>query len=465
VTGADSFSSQVARVYATRLIQFGCTVAVAFLLARLLGPDGRGVYALLLLLPSTLFALGQLGLPSAITYFAGGGRSLGSLVRAALGLGVALSGGVLLVSLVALPPLQPILFSAAPLDLLRVAVLAFPIQVVATFFGSMLWGRRLVRPYSRILALQSLAWLAAVAGVVGIADLGVAGALASYLLVTGAGAVAVVAIVLRRSAREHAEPAEPAEPAESLEPLEPVAASELRAPRRPVRAGELLGFGLRLYPAGVTTFLSYRADLFLLSALLGDAGAIGLYAMAVSLAEITFQVPDSVATLFYPRVAGSTRADADRMAPAMARMTLLITLLAALALLPIAWLAIRILLPGFEGSLLPFAILLPGTVALGLSKVLSGYISGLGLPGPVSVIAATALGVNLACNVALIPALGIAGAALSSLVSYTVHALLTVRLAGRLSGARFGAFVSPGPDEVRRLAERFAALRRRSPAG
>jgi O-antigen/teichoic acid export membrane protein len=456
VTRADSFSSQVARVYATRLVQFGCTVAVAFLLARLLGPDGRGVYALLLLLPSTLFALGQLGLPSAITYFAGGGRSLGSLVRAALGLGAALSGGVLLVSLVVLPPLQPILFSAAPLDLLRVAVLAFPIQVVATFFGSMLWGRQLVRPYSRVLALQSLAWLAAVAGVVGIADLGVAGALASYLLVTGAGAVAVVTIVLRRSAREDAEPAEP---------LEPAAARELRAPRRPVRAGELLGFGLRLYPAGVTTFLSYRADLFLLSALLGDAGAIGLYAMAVSLAEITFQVPDSVATLFYPRVAGSTRADADRMAPAMARMTLLITLLAALALLPIAWLAIRILLPGFEGSLLPFAVLLPGTVALGLSKVLSGYISGLGLPGPVSVIAATALGVNLVCNVALIPALGIAGAALSSLVSYTVHALLTVRLAGRLSGSPFGAFVSPGRGEVQRLAERFAALRRRSPAG
>ena len=87
MTGAQSFSSLVARVYATRLLQFACTVAVAFLLARLLGPDGRGVYSLLLLLPSTLFAVGQLGLPSALTFYAGAGRSLRSLVVAAIGLG------------------------------------------------------------------------------------------------------------------------------------------------------------------------------------------------------------------------------------------------------------------------------------------------------------------------------------------------------------------------------------------
>lgn len=439
MNAAETFSAQVARVYATRLVQFGCTVAVAFLLARLLGPDGRGVYALLLLLPSTLFALGQLGLPSAITYFAGGGRSLGSLIRAAGALGAVLAGGLLLASLLLLPALQPVLFAAAPIDLLRVAALALPIQLAATFFGSMLWGRQLVRPYSRVLAIQSLAWLAAVAGLVGVADLGVPGALASYLVVTGAGALTIVALVLRRRTHEAADPD--------------------AAPRGSVGAGDLLGYGLRLYPAGIATFLSYRADLFLLSALVGDAGAIGLYAMAVSLAEITFQVPDSVATILYPRVAGSSRAEADQLAPGMARMTLLVALLATLALLPLAWLAIRVVLPGFEGSLLPFVILLPGTLALGLSKVLSGYISGLGLPGPVSAIAATALAVNLGGNVALIPPLGIAGAALASLVSYSVHAALTVALASRLSGAPVGAFLRPGAAELSRLRDRLGALR------
>jgi O-antigen/teichoic acid export membrane protein len=442
VTQSETFASQVARVYATRLVQFGCTLGIAFLLARLLGPDGRGVYALLLLLPSILFAVGQLGLPSAITYFAGAGRSLRSLVAATALLGGILAALLLAFSYVALPALQPIVLAAAPLDLLRIAVLALPIQLATSFFGSIAWGRRLVRPFSRILAVQSIAWLVAVGVFVGVADLGVDGALLSYLIVTGGGAVAAVALILRERAREAAVASAKGEPGQEA-----------------ISAGGMLRYGLRLYPAGLTTFLSYRADVFLLSALLGDPVAIGLYAVAVSLAEITFQVPDSVATILYPRVAGSERADADRAVPAMARTSLLVTILAAVALIPLVWLAIRTVLPAYEGSLLPFVILLPGTVALGLSKVLSGYISGLGLPGPVSVIAVTALAVNLVANLILIPRLGIPGAALASLISYSIHAALTIGLASRLAGARYGDFLLVGAPDVRRLLERLAALR------
>jgi Na+-driven multidrug efflux pump len=101
-------------------------------------------------------------------------------------------------------------------------------------------------------------------------------------------------------------------------------------------------------------------------------------------------------------------------------------------------------------------------VALGLSKVLSGYISGLGRPEPVGVIAITALGVNLLINLVLIPRLGIAGAALASMISYCLHALLTVMLASRLSGARPAAFVTPGREEVRILLDRLASLRPRA---
>ena len=449
MTATSSFSSLVARVYATRLLQFACTVAVAFLLARLLGPDGRGVYSLLLLLPSTLFAIGQLGLPSALTFFAGAGRSLGSLLAAAIGLGAVLAGVLLVASLLALPALRPVLFDAAPLQLLQVAALALPVQLAASFFGSILWGRQLVRPYSRVLAIQSVGWLLAVAGLVGVAKLGVPGALASYLLVTTGGALAVVALALRERSRER------------------VVDAATGTSREPIGAGALLGYGIRLYPAGLTTFLSYRADIFLVSALLGDAAAIGLYAMAVSFAEISFQVPDSVATVFYPRVAGSERAAAHRMAPSMARFTLLLTAVAAVALIPLVWVAIRIVLPAFDGSLLPFLLLLPGTVALGLSKVLSGYISGLGRPGVVSVVAGTALAVNLILNLVLIPPLGITGAALASMTSYAAHAVLTIGLASRLSGARYREFIQPGRAELRLLVDRLMALwqRRRARAG
>jgi O-antigen/teichoic acid export membrane protein len=444
MSGSSTFSSGVARVYATRLVQFSSTVASAFLIARLLGAEGRGIYSLLLLLPSTLFALGQLGLPSALTFFAGAGRSVRSLVVGATALAAVLSTLIVIVSLVALPAVQPVLFSAAPLDLLTIAAFALPILLVSSFFGSILWGRQRVRPYSRVLAAQSVAGLVVLIGLVGIAGLGVRGALAGYLVVSGAAAVIIVGLVLRERSRETID----------------TAAGE--SVQRPVGVGALLGYGMRLYPSAVATFLSYRVDLFLLSLLLADAGDIGRYAIAVSMAEITFQVPDSVATLFYPRVAGAERAEADRLAPSMARFTLLATSLAALALIPLAWLAIRIVLPGFEASLLPFLILLPGTVALGLGKVLSAYISGLRRPEPVSVIAVIALVVNVAVNLLLIPLFGIVGAALASLTSYCVHAILTIGLASRLSGARPAEFVLVGRAEVDGLIERISAIRPRS---
>lgn len=448
MSGPSTFSSGVARIYATRLVQFSSTVISAFLIARLLGAEGRGVYSLLLLLPSMLFAVGQLGLPSALTFFAGGGRSIRSLVVGATALAAGLSLPIAIATVLALPAIQPVLFRSAPLDLLRIAVMGVPILMVSSYFGSILWGRQLVRPYSRVLAVQSLAGLVAILALVGIGGLGVGGAVAAYLLVSGAAATAVVVLVLRERTREGAGDA-PAGPAQ-----------------RAVNFGELVGYGLRLYPSAIATFLSYRVDLFLLSALLVDAGDIGRYAIAVSMAEITFQVPDSVATLFYPRVASADRADAHRMAPAIARFSLLVTVIAAILLIPLAWLAIRIVLPTFEGSFVPFLVLLPGAVALGLGKVLSGYISGLGRPEPVSAIAVIALLVNVAANLLLIPRLGIVGAAFSSLISYGLHATLTVGLASRLSGARPLEFVMIGRDEVRRLVDWIVAfVARRRPAG
>ena len=90
--------------------------------------------------------------------------------------------------------------------------------------------------------------------------------------------------------------------------------------------------------------------------------------------------------------------------------------------------------------------------------MLSGYISGLGLPGPVSVVAVIALAINLAANLLLIPRFGIEGAALASLLSYTVHASLTVAVASRLSGARARDFVLIGAADVRRVVDRLLGL-------
>lgn len=75
------FARRVAGVFATRVARFGIGFATSFLLAGMLLPEGRGQYALLVLVPGMLNALGQLGLPSAMSFFAGRGMRLDHLQR------------------------------------------------------------------------------------------------------------------------------------------------------------------------------------------------------------------------------------------------------------------------------------------------------------------------------------------------------------------------------------------------
>ena len=436
-----TFAARVAGVLGTRLVQLACTVAVSFLLARLLGPDGRGVYTLLVLVPTTLFALGQLGLTSAMVFHAGRGARLGDLERHTLTLGLGVSALVVAAALLVLPALEPTALRLAPPDLLRIALLAVPLRLVATLAGSVLYGRHRFGAYNVLLAVQSALSVVLVVVLVGVFHGGVDGALIAYLLFLAFGTVAVVLYLdgLRRAEDR-------------------TAAGEAG---EPVTAREIASYGLRLYPASVGTFFGYRADVFLLGWLLASASDIGLYAVAVSLAELVFNVPDAVSTVLFPRIATAGRAEADQLAPAMARMTILVTAAAALLVIPAAWVALRVLLPAFLAGMPALIVILPGIVALSVAKVLTSYLSGIERLAPVTIAAVASLAINVAANLVLIPALGIVGAAAASLVSYTAYAVVMVVFASRETGTPWWRFVMPRPEDLRRASASLARLVRR----
>ncbi len=443
MTIQSPFARRIAGVFATRVVRFAIGFVTSFVLSRILGPAGRGAFALATLTPTTLTTLGQLGLPSSFSFFAGRGRSgtklqwLGILFSAILS--VVLIGGTLL----ALPWLEQAVLKAAPGDLVRLALISIPFQFLAAFAGATLIGRQTLRNYNIILVGQSILMLVLVLLLVGVLRMGVPGAILATILVAAVTALATV-IELRRST--------------SHDPEEPA--------RKGAGIGELLGFGAKIYPASLAGFFGYRADVFLLSAILADPRALGLYSLGVSLAELTFFVPDSVSTVFFPRVASAERRSADEMVVAVCRFTVLITLLSVVGLVPTAFVAVHVLLPDFVGSLPAFLILMPGIVALTVAKVLSSYISGLGVPLQVAMASGTALVVNVVANLLLIPLFGILGAALASLISYSVNAGMLLSIAARMSRRGPFDFLLPTGDEIRRLVtgvrEIVTMLRRRT---
>jgi O-antigen/teichoic acid export membrane protein len=419
------FVGRVAGVFATKIVLFGIGLLTTYLLARTLGPDGRGAYYLMILLPTTLLTLGQLGIPSALVFMAGRGRSLDGLRTAAAALAILLAVATVVPAIVLLDLLRSTVLRGTTISGTALALAAVPFLFVSMFTSALLLGRQALGLVNALSLGQTVASAFLLLALVVGAGWGVDGAVSVYLLV-GIGGAAAGALAVFRLAR--------------FDRLDPSLV-------RPV-----LSYGMRIYPGTLASFFSYRADVFLISIILGTTRAVGLYGVAVSLAELLFYVPDSIATAFFPKIAASTREDANRLVQEVNRMTVLLTIGAGVALVPAVAIGIVWLLPAFTESIPVIYVLLPGIVSLSVSKVLSGYVSGLGRPTAVGVVAVTSLIINLVANLVLIPMVGIVGAALASAISYTSNACMMVILVRRLTGASPAALLVPRRADIRQLA-------------
>ena len=432
------FARRVASVLATRVTLFVIAFATSILLSRLLGPDGKGTYVAIVTLPGMLAALGMFGLPAAVNYFAGRGSSVRSLARSAYLFTAVLSVVLLGIAWFSLPALELSILKAARDNdtLLRVIILVVPLGILSAFGGAILYGRQAVRAYNLIQIALALVTLVSVAVLVGALRLGVTGAVAGTLLVSAMTAIAVMAAVYRLG-RAH--------------PDGPPAA--LRG---------LMSYGARSYPASMAGFFNYRADTYVLQAVVLNANTaanmLGLYSMAVTMAELVFYVPDSITTIFLPHVAGSAPEDAHRMVARVGRLTTLLTVALAVCLVPVAWVGIHLVLPKFVDCLPAFIVLLPGVMSLSVAKVMTSYVAGRGRPGLVTFGTCVALVLNVGLNIFLIPMYGIVGASLSSLISYTVQAGIAVVIASRLSGQSPLSLFVPGPAEVHALVATLGRL-------
>jgi stage V sporulation protein B len=243
-------------------------------------------------------------------------------------------------------------------------------------------------------------------------------------------------------------------------------------PRRPaLDAGalRLMRFGLQGQAGNIIQLLNYRLDSYLVLLFVNAAG-VGLYSVGVAVSEGLWLVANSVAIVLIPKLAASDPQYAARTAPLICRNTLLVTALGAAALGVVSPVAVPLLFGSkFNGSVQPLLWLLPGVVALAGTKVLSAYVFSQGKPLINTYISVGTLVATLAGDLALIPLLGVDGAAIASTLSYGLSLVLTVRAYSRLSGHAVAEAVLPRPSDVRLYLDGartvLARLRRPGPQG
>ena len=432
------FARRVASVLATKVTLFVIAFVTSIFLSKWLGPDGKGAYVAVVTLPGMLGILGMFGLPSAINYYAGKGASMKSLVRAAMIFTVLLSTILVGVVWVSLPVLESSILRAAPDNLLRVVVLTVPVGIMASFGGAILYGRHAVAIYSVIQIWLAAVLLAMVLILVGLMRFGLNGAVCASVVYNVLTAIAVLAAV--RHVGRKSPGADPA------------------------TMREIVSYGGRAAPSLFASYFNYRADTYIIQAELSNYRyALGQYSMAVTMDELIFYIPESIATIFLPRVAGASEEQSSVWVGRVGRLTTLLTVSLALCLIPIAFVGIHAILPKFADSLPAFLVLLPGAVSMSLAKVLGSYVAGRGRPGLMAVGMIAILGINIALNLVFIPMFGIVGASLSSLISYTCQAGMVIVLASHVSGQPARSLFVPGAEEVKLVLETVRRVVRRLP--
>jgi len=390
-----SYKLDVLSTLVTNVMIVGLGLGSGILAARLLGPDQRGILAVIVLWPTIFVTVGALGLTQAIVYYAGQHHEdISGVFTTAMVIAAIQSGLVYVIGYLALP----LILQSYDQDVIQLsrfyllyAFLAFlggyPLFILQGLSRLWLWNvLRLLFPMAYCLLLVLLGLFNTVC-----VDLIVQG----MILIHGVGSVLNILVLLIV-----------VKPGWKFQ-------TDLVSP--------LLGYGLKNMLAVLPVLLNQRLDQMVISIFLNPT-QIGLYVVAVAFMTGLAPIAGAFAAVTFSRVARSQNPAASRSIIAQSfRLNLLLQGTAAAMLIVMMPLLVVLLFGAeFAGAITAARILVIGALASGFNQVLSDGLRGLNYPlGPAygQIIGISSL---IPLFYLLLPGFDIIGAAMASSASYWI---------------------------------------------
>ena len=196
-----------------------------------------------------------------------------------------------------------------------------------------------------------------------------------------------------------------------------------------------LSYGIKVMMSNLFTFLTYRSDILLIGFFLSQS-AVGWYYVSVIIAERLLFLTQVTGVVLFP--AASSSVENQKKTPLLVRTNLFLVIVGAVLIAVAApWVIPLFFTNEYVASVLPLILLLPGIAALSIQKVLSADMGARGLPKFPLYSSIINFSLNLLLNLILIPKIGIAGAALSSTISYIAAMILQCYFYKRLTGISY----------------------------
>ena len=408
----SDFVKKVAETFGTKVFLLIVGLITSVIVARILGPEGRGLYAIAVTISAFGIQFGNLGLHSSNTFQVAKKRELLST----------LAGNSIFVSFVFVGIcsfLAWILFKIFPnisplsdSSLLIMSLVSIPIGVLLLLFQNLLIGINKIRFYNVTETLIRIISVIIIGIIIFINWVSPKNVFACTLIVQFFILIWILYVLI------------------------------IEAKKIPNLSYNLfkdcIGYGMKAYLACFLGFLIMKSSVFLVNYMLGTE-QVGYYSIAISIIDMLYLLPTTTGSLLFPKLAAIE--DVQYKWKYTKKVILGIGLLMLITLGTTALLANPIINLLFGTKFLPAAPALiwltPGIFMLSITSLLSNYIVSEDFPIENVYVFLVGFIANFLLNLILIPSLGIIGASISSTIAYTICLAGILRIAINMKNKHF----------------------------
>jgi O-antigen/teichoic acid export membrane protein len=425
-------------IFTTRVVMLPLTVVTSILVARVLGPSERGIYGFLVLLGGFALPILMLGSGPSATYYISSKRfSAADVFVTCFSIGF-MQGtlGALLMGTLWLLGCLGTTANATSASLFVPVLLTMPLQGAIAMTTRVAQGDSWFSLNNRLMLATALLTGGMLLSLVVVLRLGVQGAVVGMVVNNVLLTLGIAIASVRR-----------------YRPRFVINTEYLR---------ETWRYGLKAWTADLAVTANLRMDQWILGMVAAPA-VLGIYTPAVVISELLWMLPDSLGFVLFNKIAGAR--DPEEQADLVERINRIVfwSMIVASALMAAAgpWVVTLLYGPAYSASGLPLALLMIGTVALTVAKVLTKYFAGTGAPHYSGTTVASGAFTGLILYYPLINLFGAAGAAIAHSACYTMTALTAVYIYRRLIAPRRPRLFRPKHSDLSWLEQQVRLVRSR----
>ncbi|GAB5409668.1 MAG: O-antigen translocase [Balneolaceae bacterium] len=430
----SKFITDLTAVFRSKVFNIILSIATGIIYARVLGPEGDGLLAGVLIYPAIFISFSTLGLRQSAVYFIGNGTEpTKKIVSSILTVWILTS----IVSVIACAYiLKFIAGNSYSTIMIALAVSAIPFMLYKDYMSGILLGKDDIKRFANITWLSGFFRLLGAILFVWYFEMGVLGALIAPVFVG-----VTMSLILTNLVRRYTE-------------------FSLSFNKEIIKRMVALGivYSISLFVIN----LNYKVDRMLLE-YLSTPFELGIYTRGVGLVERIWQIPLLLGTIIF---AGSANAkNSLKYSIKVAKLLRVSLLVCFLALCFLALFSSQIvnILYGieYENSAIIIRILAPGILFMVFFKVLNMDLAGRGKPWLALIAMGPSVLINIALNIFFIPKYGASGVAIASTISYSIGSFIFLFVYSNNTGLSVKDILMYKYDDFHVLIQKVKRLKKR----